>query len=602
MSRKTNVVKLEKKENVMADLISEDIIYHLPVDEVFPNPENFRKTFDQDKIDELANSIKEHGQLSSIMVVKKEQGYMIIAGERRWRAIKQIGLPTIKATIEEKSELEIRELNLIENLQRENLNPIDEAKAYVELMEIHGYTQEQLAAKIGLKNQGSISNKIRILKLPENVQEYISLGKLSGTHARTLAAIKNPEKVAELADKVVETGAKVKETEDMVKQVMEEEKKREEYDGYRQQAEAQGKTFLEAFPEGAVQWWEYGGSQSTKEYCSGCPDLCMILTGQGLKDICRTSGCFNLLRQVVREEEQKARLAKAMEEAEKQGVRAVISKDVGDYHVFSNEKIDISNCESCQDNCLVIFESMTTARACINMICYRQKVDELKQQELLAIEKQNQAWGEALASTMENGLPTSQQLVVSLYTFAEALNSSFYDIEVSEIFKKWGLEELNLDSILGWESLSADKIMRRFVELTLLVHKELLTEDEEYAQEEFRSLDIADLLIGPQVNRLLNRDYEPAQEVQEGITESEPEGQPKTVNEAETEDGKSEDVSNSENVRWIINNSCNDVNYKSAIPKLTKEELLYCLKAENRKSGIKQLKAEANKRGLEVDE
>lgn len=203
---------------------SEKII-EMKINEIEPDINQPRKVFDDEKLQELSESIKEHGVLQPIIVTKKEDYYQIIAGERRWRASKKAGLKTIPVIVRDYDEKKIREVSLIENLQRQDLNALDTAKAIKELMEEHCLTQEQLAKTLG-KSRSSIANTLRILNLDERVQDMVQEGKLSEGHARTLASIESPQKQYKLAMDIINLDLSVRETESKAKEEKKEKKKK----------------------------------------------------------------------------------------------------------------------------------------------------------------------------------------------------------------------------------------------------------------------------------------------------------------------------------------------------------------------------------------
>ena len=203
---------------------SEKII-EMKINDIEPNVNQPRKNFDDEKIDDLAASIAEHGVLQPIIVAKKDDYYQIIAGERRWRASKKAGLKTIPVIVRDYDAKKIREVSLIENLQRQDLNALDTAKAIKELMEEHQLTQEQLAKTLG-KSRSAIANTLRILNLDERVQDMVQEGKLSEGHARTLASIESPQKQYKLAMDIINLDLSVREAENMAKEEKEEVKKK----------------------------------------------------------------------------------------------------------------------------------------------------------------------------------------------------------------------------------------------------------------------------------------------------------------------------------------------------------------------------------------
>lgn len=193
----------------------------LKIDSIIANSNQPRKYFDKDKMSELKESIKNSGLLQPITVRKISGGkYEIIAGERRYRACRELGMENIPAIEINTGDARGYELSVLENIQREDLNPIEEAESYLMLMEVYGYTQEKLSEKLG-KNRSSLSNKIRILKLPGNVKELVKSRELSYGHARTLLALSDEKQIIELAKEVIEKKYSVRETEKKVKIILE---------------------------------------------------------------------------------------------------------------------------------------------------------------------------------------------------------------------------------------------------------------------------------------------------------------------------------------------------------------------------------------------
>ena len=193
----------------------------LKIDRIIANSNQPRKYFDKDKMSELKESIKNSGLLQPITVRKISGGkYEIIAGERRYRACRELGMENIPAIEISAGDARGYELSVLENIQREDLNPIEEAESYLMLMDVYGYTQEKLSEKLG-KNRSSLSNKIRILKLPGNVKELVKSRELSYGHARTLLALSDEKQIIELAKEVIEKKYSVRETEKKVKIILE---------------------------------------------------------------------------------------------------------------------------------------------------------------------------------------------------------------------------------------------------------------------------------------------------------------------------------------------------------------------------------------------
>lgn len=198
---------------------------YLKIEDVEPNREQPRTEFDEEALLTLADSIREHGVLQPILVRPIFGGsYQIVAGERRYRASRLAGLTEIPAIIRDLDDLQTMEIALIENLQRENLNPVEEAQGYRTLMEMHGLTQEEVATAVG-KSRPVVANALRILKLPEYVQALVSEGKLSAGHARALAGIDDPDVICKLAEEIVERGLSVRDAEKMAKPQAEKKKK-----------------------------------------------------------------------------------------------------------------------------------------------------------------------------------------------------------------------------------------------------------------------------------------------------------------------------------------------------------------------------------------
>lgn len=200
------------------DADSKDVIIELKINDVEPNVNQPRKSFDDEKLSELADSIKEHGVIQPIIVSKKDNYYQIIAGERRWRASKKAGLKTIPAIVRSYDDKKTREVSLIENIQRQNLNPLETAKAIKELMDEHSMTQEEISKTLG-KSRSSIANTLRILNLDERVQEMIEAGQISEGHARTIASVESPAKQYKLALDIINMDMSVRDAESYAKDV-----------------------------------------------------------------------------------------------------------------------------------------------------------------------------------------------------------------------------------------------------------------------------------------------------------------------------------------------------------------------------------------------
>ena len=192
-------------------------LLNLKMDKIVTNSNQPRKYFDNGKMSELKDSIKNSGLLQPITVRKISNGkYEIVAGERRYRACRELGMESIPVIEMNVGDAKGYELSVLENIQRENLNPIEEAESYLMLMEVYGYTQEKLSEKLG-KTRSSVSNKMRILKLPASVKEMVKKGEISYGHARTLLSLSDEKKIEEVAKEIINKGYSVRETERRVK-------------------------------------------------------------------------------------------------------------------------------------------------------------------------------------------------------------------------------------------------------------------------------------------------------------------------------------------------------------------------------------------------
>ncbi|MGN7469044.1 ParB/RepB/Spo0J family partition protein [Brevibacillus sp. SAFN-007a] len=204
---------------ITSNLIEEgEQVKSVSISEIRPNPYQPRKEFEQSAIDELANSIREHGVIQPLIVRKSIKGYELVAGERRLRAAKQAGLKQVSVVVKAYTDQQLMEIALIENLQRENLNPLEEAEAYEKLIAHHDYTQEQLAQRIG-KSRPHVANMLRLLQLPESIRKMVSVTELSMGHARALLAVSDENVQKQLAKDVVEKGLNVRQLEELVKQM-----------------------------------------------------------------------------------------------------------------------------------------------------------------------------------------------------------------------------------------------------------------------------------------------------------------------------------------------------------------------------------------------
>ncbi|HIW58339.1 MAG TPA: ParB/RepB/Spo0J family partition protein [Candidatus Anaerobutyricum avicola] len=222
---------VEKKPGQQENAEPKEYDVEIDIRKIEPNRNQPRKQFDEDAIEELAESIKQFGVIQPLIVKKKGDYYEIIAGERRWRASKKAGLKKVPVIIKNYDEKEILKISLIENLQREDLNPIEEAQAYQKLQEDYGLKQDEIAASVS-KSRTAITNTMRLLKLDERVQKMVMDNLISSGHGRTIIPIEDKELQYETACKILDENLSVREAEQLVKKLLErkpdKEKKEEE--------------------------------------------------------------------------------------------------------------------------------------------------------------------------------------------------------------------------------------------------------------------------------------------------------------------------------------------------------------------------------------
>ena len=205
---------LEQMERKIYENSTNEEIIEINLDELRPNPYQPRKVFDDEALKELSDSIKEHGVFQPIIVKKSIKGYEIIAGERRYRASKLAGLKTIPAIIRDFSDSQMMEIALLENLQRENLNVIEEALAYKSMIEKLNLTQDDLSKRVG-KSRSHITNILGLLRLPKEVQKQVIQGNITMGHARMLSKLEDHDKIIELANKIVNESLTVRDIENI---------------------------------------------------------------------------------------------------------------------------------------------------------------------------------------------------------------------------------------------------------------------------------------------------------------------------------------------------------------------------------------------------
>lgn len=191
----------------------------ISIDQITPNPHQPRQDFDEEQLRELANSIAEHGLIQPLVVTQVGLDYQLIAGERRWRASKLAGLDTVPVIVKETTPQQMLELALIENIQRADLNPLEEAQAYAQLMEEFGLTQEAVAERVS-KSRTAVANTVRLLNLGEESKAALAAGKISEGHARALLSLKDERDQLKALNLVIERSLTVRETETLVKQML----------------------------------------------------------------------------------------------------------------------------------------------------------------------------------------------------------------------------------------------------------------------------------------------------------------------------------------------------------------------------------------------
>lgn len=200
-------------------------VMDISIDEISPNPWQPRRDFDEESLNALASSIRENGLIQPVVVRKKKDGtYELAAGERRWRAAKIAGLTVIPAISKEYDDRSMAEMALVENLQRKDLNPVDEGMAYRKLMDEYGLTQENISKKVG-KSRPYVANMVRLLDLPEEVKDFLSKGQLTAGQARPLLGLENDAEKVQLARRIVKEGLSARKVEDIIREGKEPKKK-----------------------------------------------------------------------------------------------------------------------------------------------------------------------------------------------------------------------------------------------------------------------------------------------------------------------------------------------------------------------------------------
>ncbi|MCR4655212.1 MAG: ParB/RepB/Spo0J family partition protein [Lachnospiraceae bacterium] len=220
---------LLQNEKVKNEKTEDGGVRNIKITKIEPNPDQPRDYFDEDSLEELADSIKKNGMIQPITVVDKGDYYMIVAGERRWRAAKQLGLKEVPVIVGDYTEQQIMEISLIENIQREDLNPIEEARAYKKLQDALNLKQDEVADKVS-KSRAAVTNSLRLLKLDEKVQNMVIEGQISAGHARALLAIEDKEEQIRLAEQIFDNKMTVRDIEKYIKNLGKPKKKKKKND------------------------------------------------------------------------------------------------------------------------------------------------------------------------------------------------------------------------------------------------------------------------------------------------------------------------------------------------------------------------------------
>jgi ParB family chromosome partitioning protein len=214
-------VQEEKTSGASGESDNEDRVLYIDINDIRPNNAQPRKNFDEEKLGELASSIKTNGVIQPLIVRESTSGYELVAGERRWRAARMAGLRNVPCIVRNFDDRQNAIVAIIENMQREDLDPIEEALGLKSMTDKYGFTQEQISASLG-RSRTYITNSIRLLKLPEKIQQYVSSGQMSAAHGRTIINIPDKARQKEIADKIIRNDLSVRATERLAEKVKDE--------------------------------------------------------------------------------------------------------------------------------------------------------------------------------------------------------------------------------------------------------------------------------------------------------------------------------------------------------------------------------------------
>ena len=341
------------------DFYRDGLLYSIPIKDITPNPKNPRKTFDQEELEKLAQSIREVGILQPLVLTPEDDEGMklrIVAGERRWRAAQMTGLSSVVALVRKLTPAQEAEIMLIENLQRKDLDPVEEARAYQELLKEHSYTQEALGEKLGV-SQGHIANRLRLLRLPDEVRENISRKIISAGHANALLKLeKVPAMMKKAADTIAEEQVPVARATDKVKEVI--------------------------AKEGRPLFADYNNSPEFKT--DGCEKCEFRVMGNRWsyaddeKPYCIKPSCWDKKQQDVRRDRELAVADRVQKMAKKgQGVVELDKLSYNQYEEFrlhKTEDMDLSECENCEHKKVAKRSYIDELiQACFMPSCYKKK-------------------------------------------------------------------------------------------------------------------------------------------------------------------------------------------------------------------------------------
>lgn len=610
-----------------------DRIAYIKTDAIGPNPNNPRKKFDPEELEKLAQSIREVGVLQPVLAVIAEYGeatYRLIAGERRWRAAQLAGLEYIPVILKKPTGAlppeQEAEIMLIENLQRKDLDPIEEAAAYQRLLKWHSYTQEALGEKLGV-SQSHIANRIRLLELPESVQENISRGIISPSHGKVLAGHKQlPEAILKkaAADMAAKNVPVVKATEKIRETIATE--GRPLFSDYRMRPEFDIKP------------------------CEGCESRVMGNYYGYDTDYpyCVKPSCYDKKQQEIRDQRERA-LADRVEKAAKKG-QGVVDLDKFRYDQYERfdvsgvKDMDLTGCQACDNKKVAKNYSDELVEACFQPSCFKKKQAAATREKNKAAKTAFQAELEEITVlaqiTADACLAILMPRPVLVYLAAQLLANIQNEYERGKTRYQWAKEKFGWTDDLfkatayhslktHWDALRArletlddgqlweiifewPAVASGLTGIRQWIFEQGLAVEEEPGRLESSDAKLCD--CGWPGHSLSVAEPAPASDGDEtakncancGYPDKETlcrDVVPGTVSAENVVcdawvPATGDDLREHEAVGWILDNSCGDPNYDANIPRLTDEELIFCLEHEDRKTGEDKLKKEAMKRGF----